>query len=243
MVHRADPRVKFIAMAAGVLFIITTPPRAYPSFVIYGVTILSLLTIARVPLAFAGRRLLLTMPFVLVIGAFIPFIREGEIAGSYSLGSWRLSVTDNGLLLFWNIIIKSSLSVLCMVLLTATTRFDRLLKGLDTLRCPRLIVMLLSFMYRYLFLLSDDLMRMRRAERARDLGGRPWFTVKTLARTVGVLFIRTYERAERVYLAMCSRGFDGTIIARDAMALRRADIVFLAAVVSCFFGGRWAGGV
>ena len=98
MVHRVDPRVKFIAMAAGVLFIITTPPRAYPSFVIYALTVLSLLTVARVPLAFAGTRLLLTMPFVLAIGAFIPFIREGKIAGSYSLGSWRLAVTDNGLL-------------------------------------------------------------------------------------------------------------------------------------------------
>jgi cobalt/nickel transport system permease protein len=103
--------------------------------------------------------------------------------------------------------------------------------------------MLLSFLYRYLFLVSDDLMRMQRAERARDPGGRRWFTVKAFARMAGVLFIRTYERAERIYLAMCSRGFDGTIIARDAMALRRADIVFLVGVMICFGAARGAGGV
>jgi len=243
VVHRVDPRVKCIAMAAGVLFIVTTPPRAYSSFVLYALTILSLLTIARVPLAFAGTRLLLTLPFVLVIGAFIPFVKEGEIAGSYSLGALKLSVTYSGLLLFWNIAIKSALSVLCMVLLTATTRFDYLLRGLCSLGCPRLIVMLLSFLYRYLFLVSDDLMRMQRAESARDPGGRWWFTVKAFARMVGVLFVRTYERAERIYLAMCSRGFDGTIIARDAMALRRADIVFLVSVMICFGAARGAGGV
>jgi cobalt/nickel transport system permease protein len=241
-VHRVDPRIKIIAMTAAVMIIVTTPPGACLSFCAYTLTVLCLLLLSRVPLAFAGTRLLLTMPFILVIGAFIPFVKEGEVAGSYSLGAWRLTLTYGGLALFWNILIKSSLSVLCMVILPATTRFDRLLRGLELLRCPRLIVMLLSFMYRYLFLLSDDLMRMLRARSARDCGGGPWLTVKTLARMLGVLFIRTYERAERVYLAMCSRGFDGTIVARGAMAIRRADIFFLVAVMTCFGAARGVGG-
>jgi cobalt/nickel transport system permease protein len=187
--------------------------------------------------------MLMVVSFAVLIAAFIPFVARGGVVWSVAIGRVRLDVTHDGLMLFWGAIVKSSLSILCMVLLTATTRFDRLLKGLEMMRCPRTIVMVLAFMYRYVFLLSDELMRLLRAREARDTGGGRWHGVKSLSWIVGVLFVRAYERAERVYLAMCSRGFDGTIIPSRTLSLRRKDILVCAAVICAFGAVRCAGGV
>jgi cobalt/nickel transport system permease protein len=98
------------------------------------------------------------------------------------------------------------------MLLTSTTKFTSLLKGLERLKVPKIFIMIISFMYRYLFLIVDELQRMERAKKSRTFGkaGRLRI-IKTLSNIAGVLFVRSYERAERVYLAMCSRGFDGEI--------------------------------
>jgi cobalt/nickel transport system permease protein len=241
-VHRIDPRIKFVAMIGCVLLIVTTPPGAYWSFLLYALFLFILHSISRVPLTYVAKRLLVVAPFILLIAAFIPFVKKGDVAGSFWLGDWKFSVTYDGLLLFWGVLVKSCLSVLCMILLSSTTRFDILLKGLEELRCPRIIIMILSFMYRYLFLISDEFMRLLRAKSARGTGGRCWFELTTLSSIVGVMFVRSYERAERVYLAMCSRGFDGTVIQNRPLAIGGGDILFLIAVASCFAIARCAGG-
>jgi len=243
-VHRLDPRVKLLALVGAVIVIVLTPPRAYGSFCIYALALSALLLLARVPLSFALKRVLLALPFIILVAVSIPFIKEGEVAGSFRRGGWEVHVTYEGLVLLWGILIKSSLSILCMAALSSTTRFDRMLKGLESLRCPPLFLMVLAFMYRYLFLLSDDLYRMLRARSARGgTGGRLIFQIRTLAGMLGFLFIRAYERAERVYLAMCSRGFDGSITTRGGLAIRRADILFICCMAACFGIGRAAGSV
>lgn len=115
------------------------------------------------------------------------------------------------LLCRWDLLLRGYISVLTVILLSSTTRFPDLLKALQGLGCPKLIIMIMAFMYRYIFVLIDELMRMKQAHDSRTLRYKRWSEIRTLANLIGVLFIRAYERAERVYIAMCSRGFTGEI--------------------------------
>jgi cobalt/nickel transport system permease protein len=241
IVHKLDPSLKFITMLAAVVIILSTPPDAYRSFVVYGLILFALTLVAGVPFTFFAKRLLSVFPFVVLLTVCIPFVKDGEVAGSVSLLGRRIQVTHDGLVLFWNVLIKAALSMWCMLILSATTRFEKLLKGLARIKCPGIIIMVLSFMYRYAFLFSDELMRLGRAKQARSYGMKWRNEIKTLSTMIGVLFVRSYERAERVYLAMCSRGFDGTIPDGSATGIGLRDILFAAAVGVCFAAGRYAG--
>jgi cobalt/nickel transport system permease protein len=237
--QRVDPRVKLIAALVAVVLIVTTPNAAWPSFAAYALLAGGLLALSRLPLRFVCARLLTAAPFVILIAAFIPFMA----AGARAPGAPWFHPSREGLALFLGVVVKSLLSIVCLVILTSTTRFDRLLGGAESMGCPRLVAMILSFMYRYAFLITDDLMRMVRAKEARGPERRPWRDLAALSSMVGVLFVRSYERAERVYLAMCARGFDGTVIPRRPLALAPRDLACLAAAVACFAAGRFAGGI
>ncbi|MDO9575132.1 MAG: cobalt ECF transporter T component CbiQ [bacterium] len=227
LIHRIDPRVKFITLVVFILFIIFTEPIAFGVFGLYGVLIFILILLSKIPISFVLKRSLVVIPFVLMIAIFIPFFKKGQVAGSYSFGTFQLSMTYEGLMILWNVLIKAYLSILCMIVLTLSTKFSNLLKAFEDLKCPRLITMTLSFTYRYIYVLADELMRMKRAKDSRAVGGKRWFHIKALANMVGVLFIRAYERGERVYLAMCSRGFNGQIKTLQNFKLNKTDFCFL----------------
>jgi cobalt/nickel transport system permease protein len=169
----------------------------------------SLLLASTVPIGYVLKRSLVIMPFVVMIAIFIPFFKEGEVAGSYNVWLWQVSVTYHGLQVLVNIVIKAWLSILSLIWLTSTTKLPHLLHGLEQLRMPRVMVMILSFMYRYIFVLVDEAMRMKQARDSRNFGGGRWRQVRTMGNMIGTLFIRSYERGERVYAAMAARGFDG----------------------------------
>jgi cobalt/nickel transport system permease protein len=121
----------------------------------------------------------------------------------------------------WNILAKGTLGVAASVLLAATTELRDLLLGLQRLRMPPLLVQIASFMLRYGDVIADELARMRIARESRGFrarGPRAW---GVLARTAGALFIRTYERGERVHLAMMSRGYTGAMPVLDGSAATR----------------------
>jgi cobalt/nickel transport system permease protein len=124
-------------------------------------------------------------------------------------------------------LIKGIFSVACLTLLTSSTPFPRLLAALEDLKFPQLIIMSLSFMYRYIFLIEDEAMKMWQAMKSRRAGGSRWLHLKAIANMLGTLFIRSYERGETVYLAMRSRGFDGTFKQSHNFELRRYDLAFL----------------
>jgi len=166
------------------------------------------------------------MPFVLMIAIFIPFFKEGEVAGSYNIWLWQVSVTYSGLQVLTNIVIKAWLSIVSLILLTSTTKMTGLLKGLEQLRMPKVMVMILSFMYRYLFVLFDEVMRMKQARDSRNFGGKRLWQIRTIGNMIGTLFIRSYERGERVYAAMVARGFDGQTRTLDCLNFRKADAYF-----------------
>ena len=225
-VHRLDPRTKALAVLAFVLVVMATPPTAWPAFALGTVLMAGLILLARLPLLYVLKRSAVVVPFVLMIALFLPFFEGGQVAGSCNVGWWRVSVTYEGLLVLWNVVVKSWLSALGLILLSATTPFPRLLRGLERLGVPRVMVMILSFMYRYIFVLVDEAMRLGRARESRNLGGGLLWRARTLGNMLGTLFLRSYYRAERVYQAMLARGFDGEMRTLSELRFGRADLYF-----------------
>lgn len=240
-IHRLDPRIKIIALFAYILFIIFTRPTSFTAFALYGALIAVLILLSKIPLSFIFKRSLVIIPFVLMIAIFIPFIKHGKIAGGYSFGTLKLTVTYDGLMIFWNILVKAYLCILSMILLITSTKFSDFLKALEKLRLPSIFVIILSFMYRYIFVVQDELMKMRQAKEARTVGGLRWFHTKVLANMIGVLFMRTYERGENVYLAMRSRGFNGKIKTIHSFQLKMKDFCFLLIMIGVLTGIRILG--
>ena len=225
-IHRLDPRAKLITTLVFILAVVLTPLGSWWAFILYFVLITVWLLLSRVPVFYVLKRSLVIMPFVLLIAIFIPFFKEGEVAGSYNVWLWEVTVTYSGLQVLLNIVIKAWLSIISLILLTSTTRMVHLLGGLEQLRLPRVMVMLLSFMYRYLFVLVDEVMRMKQARDSRSVGGSRWRQIRTVGSMVGTLFIRSYERGERVYAAMTARGFDGQPRMLENLKFRPADAGF-----------------
>ncbi len=164
--------------------------------------------------------------FVLMIAVFIPFFKQGEVAGSYNIGLWQVSVSYSGLLVLANVLSKAWLCILSLILLSSTTKLADLLRGLRQLHVPHVIVLILSFMYRYIFVLMDEMMRMKQARDSRNFGGSRLHQLRTIGNMIGTLFIRSYERGERVYGAMLARGFDGEVRTLQTLSFGRNDVYF-----------------
>ncbi len=226
LVHRLDPRTKLVITFLFILAVALTPPDRWLVFASYSLAIAVLILLSRVPVLYVLKRSLVVMPFVLMIAIFIPFFKEGEVAGSYNIWLWQVTVTRSGLQVLTNIVIKAWLSILGLIWLTSTTRLTSLLYGLEQLRMPRVLVMILSFMYRYLFILVDEMMRLKQSRDSRNFGGGRLRQIRTIGNMIGILFIRSYERGERVYAAMVARGFDGQTRTLRRLNFRPADAYF-----------------
>jgi len=241
-IHGIDPRAKVLFFLPLVVLINLTPIEWAPVFVGCAGLLTVLALLARVPLSYLAKRLLIVLPFVLVIIAFLPFMSRGEIAWSIEFRGLRLGVTREGLATALNVLVKAVLCVFALLLLVSTTRFDRLLRSLEKLWVPRAILLILSFLYRYLFILVDEVMHMKRARDARSVNPRR-LQVRAAAGMAGVLFLRTYERAERVYQAMVARGFDGEVRVLQPLRFRWHDVAALTAgwtSVALLWGCTWA---
>lgn len=227
LIHRLDPRTKLITCFLFIGALVLLPADSWLAYGICALLLAVSLFLSRLPLGYVLKRSLVIIPFVLMVTIFIPFFKEGEIAGSYSIGGLELTVTADGLAVFRNIMAKAWLSVLNLIILTATTPMPSLLKALEKLRMPRVMVMLLSFMYRYIFVLTDEVMRLKRARDSRNFGGSNWWQIKTVGRMISTLFLRSYERGERVYAAMLARGYDGhSRTAESSLSYRQRDAYY-----------------
>ncbi len=227
VVHRLDARIKTVSCLTYIFFVIFTLPDRLHQFAGYFLLISIVILVSRVPIGYILRRSLVILPFVILVAAFLPFYKEGEVAGSWSIGALSLTITYEGIWVFWNVFIKSYLAILSLTLLSSTTNFPELLKGLEKLCIPKIFIMLLSFMYRYIFVLIDEGERMEQARRVRYFGGNYLRQIRVLGNMIALLFIRTYERAERVYQSMRARCFDGEILTLNRLCLRRVDFLYL----------------
>jgi cobalt/nickel transport system permease protein len=204
-VHRLAPEVKIVAMLLFTIVVVATPRTEFRAFAGYAVLIVAVTVLARVPIGWLAKRATIELPFVLLAVA-LPFAGHGERV------DWLgLSLSVDGLYGAWNIFAKGTLGVLASLLLAATTTMRDLILGLDRLHCPAVFTQIATFMLRYLDVLADDARRMRIARLSRGYDPRFLWQVKAFAVGVGSLFLRAYERGERVYLAMVSRGYTGRL--------------------------------
>jgi len=240
-VHRLDAKVKLLGAVLLLAGAITTPGDDVLVFVLLGIVPVGVCLLAGVPVAHLFRKALIVVPFLVLLGPFLLFSREPAPALEPYTVLGPLTVSHEGLALLVEVASKMVVTVLTTITLVSTTPFDGLLRGLQSLRCPRLITTLLSFMYRYIFLLVDEGERMVVARDSRAVRMSRWNSIRSVAHLAAALFFRTFERGERIYSAMLSRGFTGAIRTLDVPKLMQADIIALLILAGYVVGSRWLG--
>lgn len=216
LIHRQDARVKLVVTLAVIVTITALPRGAWVSYLLCLLCIALIAGLSRVQPRLLLKRSLVAIPFALAALTLV-FTIEGTPLASLRLGSWTISATREGAIAFASILVKAWLSVLTATLLVTTSTFPSLIAAARWLKVPKVIVSVISFMYRYIFVIADEALRLLRARDARSANprGKPtgsirWRT-KVLGGMIGSLFLRSYERSERIYAAMLSRGFDGDV--------------------------------
>nr|WP_157345893.1 cobalt ECF transporter T component CbiQ [Nocardioides sp. MAH-18] len=201
--HRAPAHLKVLALLGFMVVVVATPRDAYLAFAAYAVLLAVVIGASRVPPAYLLKRTVVELPFV-VFAVLLPFVATGpqtEVLG--------VSVSQHGLEAGVALLIKGTLGVLASLTLAATTEPQDLLLGLERLRVPQQLVQIMAFMVRYLDVVTGEMQRMKVARESRGFSARNPRHWPVLARSAGALFIRSYERGERVHLAMLSRGYTG----------------------------------
>lgn len=231
-VHRLDPVAKTLAMLAVVLGTVLLGDR-FLAFLPLAAGLAVYHAIGRVPVGYTLKRLAMASPFALGVAVFFPVFEPGRGVWAHEVGPWTLVVTEEGLVRAGDLLAKFVLCVWATLLLLSTTRFQDVVQALARLRVPRVFTVQLAFLYRYLWVLIDEVMHLRRAREARDGGAGAWAPrLRSQAGLVGVLFLRTYDRAERIYWAMAARGFDGTLHSATQGRMGGKDWTFLLGVIA-----------
>jgi len=202
-VHRLPAQVKIVCALLGVICVVATPRTEFWAFGLYLVLLLAIWVVAAVPIGHIARRAVIEVPFV-VIALVMPFLGGGE-----RFTFLGMSLSEHGALAGWNILAKGTLGVLASLTLAATTTPRELIVGLQRLRVPPVITTIATLMLRYLEVIAAEARRMRVARISRGHDPRFLWQVGATARGIGALFVRSYERGERVHLAMVSRGWTG----------------------------------
>lgn len=187
-IHRISASVKLVSLILLLATIVTTPISLYAAFVVISILLLVVALMSRIPLMFLIQRMLLLELFV--VGVAILSLLQA-----------------NGVAVFTTLVVRSTLCLLAIMLFSNTTPFSELLELLRDWRVPVLLITLLALLYRYLFVIVDELERMQRARRSRTFTGNRTSAWHSLAAIVSQVFIRSTERAERIYAAMCARGW------------------------------------
>lgn len=227
--HRLAPQVKVVAAFGVVLAVVTTPREAIWAFAAYAVGITALLAAARIPARFAAARMVVEVPFVFLALLF-PLVGGGE-----QVDVFGVSLSVQGLWDMWNLLAKATLGLMTAIVLAATTEVADLLRGFDALRVPRIVTAIIGFMVRYIDVVVNDFARMRIALASRGHAARSISGWRPYAHAMGAMFIRTYERGERVYLAMESRGYAGVMPGTERAAAGPGDWVAAALLVAAFW--------
>lgn len=229
LIHWLDPRVKTVITLLFIVSNVLLPDGAWLAFALAWGFILLLGKLAQVPVASLLKGSLIVLPFLLAAVTVI-FTLPGPPLATWQLGTHTITVSQAGVERFASIVIRGWLSVQAAVLLTATTPFPDLVHALQALRVPAILVTIISFMYRYLFVLGDEAARLLQAREARSArpaggggGGTVWWRARVAGYMVGQLLVRSFDRSERVYNAMLSRGYDGRFLTLTPRQMQPAD--------------------
>ena len=235
--HAADARLKFLLTIAFIVAVSLLPTGSFAALAIAWAALVVLSATAGLGPFRLSRGAFFALPFMLAALPLV-FTRPENPIASFPLGPLTVTISGYGLLLFATIAAKSWVSVQAALLLTYTTPFHDLVDGLRRLHLPRVLVSTISFMYRYLAVLSDEASRLMRARASRsaDLtghgGGSIRWRTQVVGGMVGSLFIRSYERSERVYAAMQARGFEGEIRHLHGHVVRPAEVAWFCALLA-----------
>ncbi len=237
-IHGLAPEAKLAGLVAFVLIVALTPREWVAAFAIELALVVAAITTAHLRPTLVLRRLGAIIPFV-AFALALPVVGDGSTT---DVGPFALSV--DGLWAMWNILAKATLGASASIIVTATTPIPQLLTGLSRLRVPPTIVGIIGFMFRYLDLIVDELTRMRRAMRSRGYDPQWLWQARPIAASAGTLFVRTYERGERVHDAMAARGYAGTMPDLGTESAEPSDwVVALTpaciAVAAVTAGGLW----
>lgn len=229
--HSLAPRTRLLCTLLLVFAIALTPNGRWWTWAIYGLSVLGIILLSQVTLPVLLKRIAVEFAFVGVVLLGTLFRDGGEV-----LWSWGpLRITTVGVIVLGSVTTKVLLSLLMLNVLTLTTSIPALLNALVALKVPPLLVAILASMYRYISVLIRELNAMQRAAASRNLSGNGQWQRQVLGNMMGSLFIRTYERGERVYQAMLARGYQGVPVIenvpsggwRDTVALTLTVIVAL----------------
>ncbi len=214
IVHRTAPEAKLVAAFVFVLAVAVTPRREVWAFAGYAVLAVVWVVASGIGPRRTITRLAVILPFI-TFAFFLPFIGGGDTT---DVAGFELST--EGLWGTWNVLTKAVLGATTSIVLASTTPVPEIVRGLERLRMPRLVTGIISFMFRYLGVITAELGRMRTAMIARGHDPRWLWQAKPIASSAGAMFVRSYERGERVHAAMLARGFRGTMPTFDD---RRAE--------------------
>ncbi|PIX47468.1 MAG: cobalt ECF transporter T component CbiQ [Anaerolineae bacterium CG_4_8_14_3_um_filter_59_70] len=226
-IHALDARIKFVLTAAFILTVSLTPVAAWSVYILLFALILSVEILSGLGIGYVLKRALLALPFVLAALPVI-FTLKGTALFTISLGSWTLTASLEGLERFVSVVLKSWLSVQAAIVMASSTPFPELLQAMRAVGIPRLLVGMFGLMWRYLFVLVDEALRLMRARAARSgqsagagkrlalsgaegSGGSVAWRARVAGGMAGNLFLRAFERSDRIYVAMLSRGYDGEV--------------------------------
>ena len=223
-IHSLAPHAKILAILGLLVIVVATPIQNYLAFIAYFSLVIALVLIAKLPIWQSLKRTTIEIPFIF-FAILMPFVSPDKEAAKIAAIS---------------IIAKATIGTLLAIILSGTTPAREILRGFETLKMPALIVQIASFMLRYLNVINDEMERMTVARASRGFepkGIRDW---KFLAAAAGALFIRSYERGERVHLSMISRGYDGKLPSVQSQLVTKQEILiiiatlFLALVLAIF---------
>jgi cobalt/nickel transport system permease protein len=225
-VHRLDSRVKLIVVFFFTAMVIAMPKTILSVLFSCAVGPFAWLVIGRIPLKFVFKQVIFVSPFILVLALSSPFYDKSPMNIAFGPFVWQ---TTEGWMRCYVILGKFTVTMMALIALVSTTRFNDLLVGLQKLGVPHLLVIQLGFIYRYIFLVIDraqHILRARSGRRLRNLGFNR--ELKIAGSMVGSLLVRSINTAENINIAMQARGFDGCWRTISRLSMRWYDFVFLA---------------
>ena len=248
-IHRLDPRVKVVVTIAFILSNALLPDGAWVAFVLSLLFLLFATALSNLGITFTLKRSFVALPFALV-AVTVLFSIPGNPLTSFHFLFWDLTITGAGLLRFISIVVRSWLSVQMAILLVGAARFPDIVHALEHLRVPTILTTIIAFLYRYLFVLADEVFRLLRAREARSAavagsrsGGSVAWRAGVAGSMAGQLFLRSYERSDRVYNAMLARGYAGHLMTIHPHELRRVDYFSTALSLLLILIIQWIGRV
>jgi cobalt/nickel transport system permease protein len=219
-IHQLDPRAKLLTTLVFITTVVSFGKYEISALLPFFIYPVVLAAMGNLPAAYLLKKILLVSPFALLIGIFNPLIDRDILI---NLGDIRIA---GGWVSFASILIRFILTVGAALILIAVTGFNAVCMALQKLGVPKVFVVQLMFLHRYMFVLVEEASRMVRARSLRSLGS-GGAGIRTYGPLVGHLLLRTMNRAQRIHLAMCCRGFDGQIRIMKPLKIRPIEIGFI----------------